>query len=59
MDTLDEFQAWLDDSIHKGKLGPHDWLVRLAQRELDSVGGKKKIVVSGPLVMQGLRKRTK
>ena len=57
MDTFDEFRAWLEDSIHKGKIGPHDWLVRSVRRELDSVGGKKTIVVSGPLVMRGLRKK--
>ena len=57
MDTLDEFRAWLQDSIHKGKIGPHDWLVRLVRRELDSTPGKMKIIVSGPLVMRALKKR--
>jgi hypothetical protein len=59
MDTVDEFQAWLTDFVHKGKFPPHDWLVRLVERELGRSPAKTKIVVSGPLILRGLRKRVR
>lgn len=57
MDSLDEFQQWLADSINLGKLPPHDWLVQRVERALDVTGGKTRIVVSGPLVLRVLRKQ--
>jgi hypothetical protein len=57
MDTADEFQAWLDDFVNKGKFASHEWLVQRVRHELETTAGrKKKIVVSGPLVMRELRK---
>jgi SAM-dependent methyltransferase len=57
MDNIEEFQEWLTDFVQKGKFPSHDWLVRLVERELDQAERKTKIVVSGPLVLRGLRKR--
>ena len=57
MDNLVEFQKWLDYSVKLGKLPSHDWLVRKVERERQIVGGKTRIVVSGPLMLQVLKKR--
>jgi len=57
MDSLNEFQKWLDYSVKLGKLPSHDWLVRKVERERHTVGGKTRIVVSGPLMLQVLKKR--
>ena len=57
MDSLNEFQKWLDYSVKLGKLPSHDWLVRKVERERHIVGGKTRIVVSGPLMLQVLKKR--
>ena len=57
MDRFDEFQAWLDDFVNKGKFQSHDWLARRVERVLDAAVGKSRIVVGGPLVLQVLRKQ--
>jgi len=56
MDSLDEFQEWLADSVKLGKLPPHDWLIRRVERAMDVTGSKARVVVSGPLVLRMLRK---
>ena len=56
MDSLDEFQEWLADSVKRGKLPAHDWLVRRVERVLDATKGKARVMVSGPLVLRVLRK---
>jgi len=56
MDTLDEFQAWIEEFVKLGGLFSHDWLVQRVERVLSAKRGKSKIVVKGPLVMRVLRK---
>lgn len=56
LDTLDEFQAWMEEFSQVGGLPPHDWLVQRVERVLSSKRGKSKIVIRGPLVMRVLRK---
>jgi len=55
-DSLDEFVGWLDDFIKKGDFASHAWLVSALESELKSAGPETKIVISGPLVLRGLRK---
>src|SRR5580765_340627 len=54
MDNLVEFEKWLDYSIKLRKLPPHDWLVRKVELARRIAGGKIRIVVSGPLMLQVL-----
>ena len=56
MDSLVEFQKWLDYSIKLRKLPPHDWLVRKVELARHLAGGKTRIVVSGPLTLGVLKK---
>src|SRR5580765_1102017 len=42
MDRFDEFQAWLDDFVNKGKFQSHDWLARRVERVLDAAVGKSR-----------------
>lgn len=57
MDTLDEFREWLADFTSRGKCPPHDWLVRLVERELRVRAGQTGIVVSAPLDLRVLGKQ--
>ena len=56
MDSLDEFQEWIDEFVKLAELPPHDWLVQRVERALNAKGGKPQIVMSGPLVLRVLRK---
>lgn len=56
MDSLDEFQDWIDEFVKLAKVPSHDWLVRRVERALEVKRGRLKIVVSGPLVLRVLRK---
>lgn len=56
MDTLDEFQAWIEEFVKLGGLSSHDWLVQRVERVLSAKHGKSKIVVRGPLVLRVLGK---
>ena len=57
MDTLDEFREWLADFTNRGKCPPHDWLVRLVERELSATTGQTGIVVSAPLDLRVLMRQ--
>jgi hypothetical protein len=41
-----------------GKFMSHDWLIRQVERALQRGGGSGQIVVSGPLDLRVLRKRS-
>lgn len=57
MDSLGDFRTFIDEFSALGaELPPHEWLFQRVRRALDKTGGKKKIVVKGPLVMNVLRK---
>jgi hypothetical protein len=57
MDSLDEFQEWLAVFVKLGKQPSHNWLVPRVKRVMDAIGGKARVVVSGPLVLRVLRKQ--
>lgn len=57
MDSLNDFRTFMDEFVAlRTDLPPHDWLIQQVQRAVNTTGGKKKIVVRGPLVMNVLRK---
>lgn len=56
MDSLDEFREWLDEFTRLGNLASHDWLVRRLEQAWSRKRGKARIVVSGPLKLQVLKK---
>ena len=56
MDSLAEFQVWLDEFVSLGKLVPHAWLASRVERAVQAGSGRTKIVVSGPLNLRVLRK---
>lgn len=58
MDTIGEFEEWLTEFTQRGKCPSHDWLVSLLRRALNASDDKPGIVVSAPLVLRTLRKRT-
>jgi len=58
MDTLDEFRAWTDEFVTLGKFVSHDWLIRRVERALRRERDHTKIVVTGPLELRVLRKRS-
>src|SRR5262245_63100528 len=59
MDTLDEFDTWLDETVERHGDRPHEWLVRRLAQGLESARGARgraRIVVDGPLDLAVLRK---
>lgn len=57
MDSLSDFRTFIEEFLTLGTdLPPHGWLVQRVQRALETTGGKKKIVVRGPLIMNVLRR---
>jgi hypothetical protein len=58
MDTLQDFQDWLDEFVQAEELEPHDWLVERVERRLAKLGAGTKIVVRGDLRLNVLRKQT-
>ena len=55
-DSVEEFQEWLDEFTRLGNLPSHDWLLKRLEQAWRGKSGKAKIVVSGPLKLQVLRK---
>jgi hypothetical protein len=62
MDTVREFQEWLEIAIRLSKWPRHEWLVRRIAARLDARsgehGGGVRIVVRGPMDLAVLRKRS-
>jgi hypothetical protein len=56
MDTIDEFRAWIEETVQLNDLQPHDWLIAEVERALQASSSKTTIVARGPLVMRVLRK---
>jgi hypothetical protein len=57
MDSVSDFRTFIDEFVTLGtEVQPHGWLIRRVQRAFDTAGGKKKVVVRGPLLMNVLRK---
>jgi len=58
MDTVAEFREWVADFDTRRENPGHEWLARRLERALDAAGrGRRRIVASGPLVLNVLRKR--
>jgi hypothetical protein len=57
MDSLSDLGGWLDYCVKLDKLPSHDWLVQKVKRAQHAAGGRTRVVVSGPLVLQVLRKQ--
>lgn len=56
MDTMSEFQAFLDESVVPGKWPPHVWLIRRLAPHLRVRGVRTRIEVRGPIDLRVLRK---
>jgi SAM-dependent methyltransferase len=57
MDTVREFEEWLETAIHLSKWPRHGWLVRRVARRLEARVAGSRIVVRGPMDLAVLRKR--
>lgn len=57
MDSFNEFKEWLTEFTVLDHLSSHDWLLERVQRALAEKPGKHKVMCSGPLKLQVLRKR--
>lgn len=55
MDNLKEFGTWLLEFVALGRNPSHDWLLERVERAYLATSGKKKIIISGPLVLRRLR----
>jgi len=58
MDTVREFEEWLEIAIRLSKWPRHEWLVRRVAGRLEARGAGAKIVVRGPMDLAVLRKRS-
>lgn len=57
VDSYKEFEDWLTEFTMLGNLQSHDWLLAKAKRAIAETKGKQKVVVSGPLKLNLLRKQ--
>lgn len=57
MDTLDEFEAWIEETIQPDKLDSHRWLIDRLGRALEGAPEDAVIAVRGPLVLRLMTKR--
>lgn len=56
MDTVEDFQLWLQDFTELGRISAYDWLVSRLKKALESAGNRRKITVRGPLMIGVLKK---
>ena len=56
VDTMSDFQAWLQEFSTLGAFPPHDWMVPKVKTALAKASRKAKIVVRGPLEIRVLSK---
>ena len=56
VDTMSDFQAWLQEFSTLGAFPPHDWMVPKVKMALAKASRKAKIVVRGPLEIRVLSK---
>lgn len=59
MDTLREFEEWLENAIRLSRWPRHDWLVARLAGRLDRARAATKIVVRGPMDLFVLRRGRK
>jgi hypothetical protein len=56
MDTVKDFQAWLDDFVRQGEFPSHAWLLKRLARAQSNLRPHTKIVVRGLLRLSVMRK---
>jgi hypothetical protein len=59
MDGLNEFHNWLDEFVSFGSLPSHAWLEQRVERAYHAASGRKRVIVSAPLILRPLRKSDK
>jgi hypothetical protein len=57
METVAEFRDWVADFDTRRENPSHEWLALRLERALEAAGRGRRIVASGPLVLNVLRKR--
>ena len=55
LDRLTEFRIWLADFEERGRIPTQAWLLDRVERAYPNIPGRKKIVVSAPLILRRLR----
>lgn len=55
MDTFKEFHAWMADFIDLGRMPSQNKLLKLVEQAYYETPGRKKIIVSAPLMLTKLR----
>ena len=55
MDNLNDFHAWLLDFVDRGGNPSQTWLLDRVERAYATIPGKKKVIVSAPLMLRQLR----
>ena len=55
MDTFKEFHAWMADFIDLGRMPSQNKLLKLVEQAYHETPGRKKIIVSAPLMLRKLR----
>ena len=55
MDSFKEFHAWVLDFVDRGRNPSEDRLLERVERAYHATSGKKKIIVSAPLMLRRLR----
>jgi hypothetical protein len=55
MDSLKEFRIWLLDFVDRNRIPSQSWLLERAERIYPTIAGKKKIIISAPLMLRLLR----
>ncbi len=55
--TPEDFRGWLEDSVWRGTLSRHDWLIQRVERAWAKAPEGARIVVRGPLTLGVLTKR--
>ena len=56
VDTPDEFRGWLEDSVTRGTLPRHEWLMELVERAWGEMAKGSRIAIRGPLMLAVYRK---
>jgi len=55
MDSFKEFHAWVLDFVDRNRIPSQEWLLERVERAYHATSGKKKILVSAPLMLRRLR----
>jgi len=56
MDTMEDFQSWLNEFVQSGKLPSHEWLIKRLETTRKKHRKQTNITVRGPLKLAVLKK---